>query len=214
MRRAVLLSLLLALPAVPARADPIIFITGGSLDLNGTSIPFGPLVIQGTRNFSANAGAEGQAACAPCAPGDPVNISTVGFSELDGTATLYGQQYFVDSGQFGGGFLDLHFAGVTAPTPPFGAEAVLSAPFTLSADSSFSATDSLGIPTGRYQIVGRGTATVHLVPWDPEAGLWAQDQVHYEFASATPEPTSFVLLGSGLAGLAFRARRRRTQSRR
>ena len=33
MRRAVLLSLLLALPAVPARADPIIVITGGSLDM-------------------------------------------------------------------------------------------------------------------------------------------------------------------------------------
>ena len=33
MRRAVLLSLLLPLPAVPARADPFILITGGSLDM-------------------------------------------------------------------------------------------------------------------------------------------------------------------------------------
>jgi hypothetical protein len=58
MRRAVLLSLLLALPAIPARADPIfptIFITGGSLDLAGESKPFGPLVLRGTHNFSANA---------------------------------------------------------------------------------------------------------------------------------------------------------------
>ena len=55
MRRAVLLSLLRALPAVPARADPIIptiFITGGSLDMAGQFRRFGPMVLQGTRNFS------------------------------------------------------------------------------------------------------------------------------------------------------------------
>ena len=146
MRRAVLLSLLLALPAVPSQADPIIFITGGSLDYHGASLPNGPLVIQGTRNFSANAFAEGQAACAPCVPGDPVNISTFGFSELDGTATVDGQQYFVDSGNFGGGFLDLRFAGGPLTAPPFSAEAVVSGPFTLD-HSVFDATDSLGNTT-------------------------------------------------------------------
>ena len=34
MRRALLLSFVLALPAVPARADPIIFITGGAMELS------------------------------------------------------------------------------------------------------------------------------------------------------------------------------------
>ena len=213
MRRAVLLSLLFTLAAaVPARADPIIFITGGSLDLNGMTRPFGPLVIQGTRNFSANAIAENTPNCDPCAAGHPVNISTVGFSELDGTATVDGQRYFVNSGNFGGGFLDLRFAGATSPAPPVGAEATVSGPFTL-AHSVFDATDLLGNTT-QYQIVGRGTATVHLVPWDPEAGQWAADQVHYEFAAhATPEPTSVVLLGSGLAGLWLRGGRRRMQAR-
>ena len=161
MRRAVLLWLLLALPAVPARADPIIFITGGSLDMTGENMPFGPLVLQGTRNFSVNAIAEGSRFCVPCAPGDPVDISTFGFSELSGTAMLNGQQYLINSDQ---AFLNLRFAGATAPAPPFDANgAVMSVPFTLvDFGSFFAVSDSRG-ETRSYQLVGRGRATVYLV---------------------------------------------------
>ena len=126
MRRAVLLSLLVALPAVPARADPIIFITGGSLDYHGAAVPFGPLVIQGTRNFSANAIAGRTATWDPCAPGDPVFISTLGFAELDGIAMLNGQQSQSTHYSFRVRFLDLRFAGATLPAPPFSPEAVVS----------------------------------------------------------------------------------------
>ncbi len=206
MRRAVLLSLLLALPSLPARADPIIYITGGSLDYQGAAVPRGPLMIQGTRDFSANAIAEGQSACDPCGPGDPVFIATFGFSELDGVAMLNGHQYPTNSSLAPGGFLDLRIAGGPLIAPPVSsAEALVSGPFTLD-HSIFAATDALG-DTTEYQVIGRGIARVHLERFDD---LWGgADRITYEFASATPEPSSVVLLGSGLAGFAFHARRRR-----
>src|SRR3954470_7370445 len=191
MRRALLLSLVLALPAVPARADPIIFITGGSLDLTGATHVFGPLVLQGTHDFSADAFAEVQLAlgfaCLPCAPGDPLNLSGR-FAELDGTAMVDGMQANpnLDLSMS----LDLAFLSTAVPVPPIGAQALLSAPFTVV--GSFS---SFNFPQS-YQIVGRGTATVHLIPFEGDAGLWRTDRAHYEFANAAlvPEPGSFILL--------------------
>jgi hypothetical protein len=211
MRRAVLLSLLLALPAVPAHADPIVFITGGSLDLVRVSPGqiYGPLVLQGTHSFSVKGLAVVSGTlgfnCFLCAPGHPVELG-------GGTAELFGKA-MVD-GVLANPFeqLDLAFGigfdSPTLPAPPIGPEAVLSAPFIVHGSVS-----GFDLPQP-YEIVGRGTAVVHLVADEFVAGVWTTDRAHYEFANATPEPTSFALLGTGLLGLLVRTRRRRTRGSR
>jgi hypothetical protein len=137
MRRALLLSLVLALPAVPARADPIIFITSGSLDLShgGAFGGLGTMELRGTRGFRLSAFAESGGfgfSCLPCNPGTPLDLGGP-FAELGGPAMLNGHQFQVPSVLAD---ISLWFAGATVPAPPLSAQAVLSTPFMLVAARS------------------------------------------------------------------------------
>jgi hypothetical protein len=212
MRRALLLSLVLALPAVPARADPI-FISEGFLDIviGESGLGFGTMIIRGTQGFILSTNAEitnGFGVCNPCSAGNPTPLGGA-FSEFfNGSFEINGETFAFPSPNADAG---LFFVAPTVKTPPLSDQAFLSAPFDFSR-SAVVTVDAQGQPTV-HQLIGRGGATVQLAglpSGSPE--FWRLERAHFEFATATPEPGTILLLGSGAVGLVFRVRRGRARS--
>ena len=201
-----------------ATADPI-QITSGSLVLTTRG---GVIHLEGERGLVLDARGDGRAAImecgpiAPCAPGSTVTLNAgwVG-SDIGGLATIDDQTFPLGLGTQTTGALAAIFSG-SILMPAFSGDEFVSAlaPFTFFGRLSYPAPFGT-VPPSPVDLTGQGTATLDLA-WVSGSGSWHVRGATYAFETLDvepiPEPTTLILVGSGIAALVGRRRSRRGRS--
>jgi hypothetical protein len=207
-----------------AHADPI---TSGVLTLPR---PFGPgtLSLQGTDgtlpftldNLVSSSSNISLFGCIPCAPGattislDLVSLGT----DFSGVVTYGAETYRVGflSAANGEARIELQGTAVLPPTSTMLGDVFISAPFQAQGSVIPPQPLSGSAPPG-FDFTGSGVAIIRLSPRPLALGTadasWQFTSAEYRFGesavlSPTPEPASFMLLATGLAGIALRHRRK------
>ncbi|HJU56502.1 MAG TPA: PEP-CTERM sorting domain-containing protein [Pyrinomonadaceae bacterium] len=145
----------------------------------------------------------------PCLAGSSFSLNTQGGLATFGLPTILqvnGQSHF------GYAFGTLSFTTDSMMIPlGAGPELTLTASFVMSGDYSFQEIDPNGTgPTGytfSSDVTGAGIASVYLV-FSRTTQSYEVISASYKF-TAVPEPATMILLGTGLAGIAARGRKRR-----
>ena len=212
-RMLVVLTLTLA-AAVPAQAETIL-LTSGAFNWMGASGPASVTMSGSNFSFVGIASSTTGGVFSPwlqclvpeCTAGTTVDLFTrfVG-ADLTGTATYNGVTYSPVGSVVATASLDARWSG-SLQIPLSFTGGVLTAPFTFAGEFHYNDTPTTG---GILDLLGGGTATLSFAPSVPFPGAFNLTSVRYEFDSAAPvpEPTSMLLIGSGLAGLAALRRRR------
>lgn len=228
--RVLALATLCSVSAIPrVWADPVT-VTSGAFNLEwGDGFFWG---IHGTDGFALG----GVGVCPPCdifinvpinpqfvvagsTPGTAVNLSAVAGGESSSTrfplggaiGTVNGTEYSQSNPVLLAGTFRFDASTIVLPPPQpgrfsDGLELRVDEPFAFNGQlTGFAATDLEATrPLFHLDLVGQGTANVFAIF---DKGVFTQTDVEYTFAE-TPEPATVGLLGFGLIGVLWRARKR------
>jgi len=211
-------SLIVMAFASTALADPINILSGsvfaqlnrlGPANLVGTH---GFTLTGRTNMFTLPGGLLSHCNDPVCQPGTRVEYA-FGLSGqggfLEGSWTVGDDHYDLSSSVNSTNEVFLFFDG-SFIAPAMGPDrATVTAPFSLTGQAF--ALTPLGTRAHDNQLFGRGIGTVTLVPFNPELGFdpsWVVENVTFDFAQPTPEPSTLLLLGTCVAAPVIRRMQR------
>ena len=207
------LTLGIVIAATTARADPI-RITHGALVGND----FSARLTAGSADGRFTLDATGDRVGGIYEPPDRCNIEPAcvprtmlsldarwSDSDFPGVATVDGTSYRLSGGNQANAFVS--FTGAWT-APDFSGRYMASVRVPFAFEGIFFYPEAPGGPLAPLPLIGSGMATLRL-HWSVDRS-WQVLGTRYEFsrANATPEPTSLLLLSSGVAGLLLRRRSR------